>query len=148
VTLCIADTSALLAAYDNASLEQGRVRSLLSESVAVVSPLVLDELDHLLVARFGKDRRVANMVLNDVLQSADEGAVLVAAVDVRELRLAQEVVNHYSGLRLDLGDAVNVVLADRYVTDSILTLDIKDFRALRPLTAAYSAFYLPIQDGF
>ena len=35
---------------------------------------------------------------------------------------------------LDLADAVNVGLAAHYRTDAILTLDRRDFRAMRPLT--------------
>ncbi|MBF6359415.1 PIN domain-containing protein [Nocardia farcinica] len=143
----IADTSALIAAYDNAAAQQEKVRTLLASSVAVVSPLVLDEVDHLLVARFGKDRRVADLVLDDLLTSAEEGAILVSPVDHHDLRVAQRLINQFGGLRLDLADAVNVVLAERYLTNVIVTLDERDFRALAPLTPSFAAFHLPIQDG-
>ncbi|MGX1368580.1 putative nucleic acid-binding protein [Streptomyces canus] len=36
-------------------------------------------------------------------------------------------------MNLDLADAVNVALAADYDTDAILTLDRRDFRAVRPL---------------
>jgi predicted nucleic acid-binding protein len=39
-----------------------------------------------------------------------------------------------SALDLDLTDAVNVALAAAYDTDVILTLDRRDFRAVRPLS--------------
>lgn len=143
----IADTSALIAAYDNAAAQQEKVQTLLASSVAVVSPLVLDEVDHLLVARFGKDRRVADLVLDDLLTSAEEGAILVPPVDHHDLRVAQRLIHQFGGLRLDLADAVNVVLAERYLTNVIVTLDERDFRALTPLTPSFAAFHLPIQDG-
>ncbi|GAB0108314.1 hypothetical protein JMUB6875_73290 [Nocardia sp. JMUB6875] len=141
----IADTSAIIAAYDRAAELHERAREFLSTSVAVVSPLVLDEVDHLLVARFGKDRRTADLVLDDLLTSAEEGAVLVPQVDRDDLRVAQKIIEQYRGLRLDLADAVTVVLAERYLTNDILTLDEKDFRAVRPLTPAHPSFRLLLQ---
>ncbi len=45
---------------------------------------------------------------------------------------AQAVSRHYTDL--ELADAVNVALAAEYRTDAILTLDRRDFRAMRPLT--------------
>ncbi|WP_306356030.1 MULTISPECIES: PIN domain-containing protein [unclassified Nocardia] len=141
----IADTSAIIAAYDRAAELHERSREFLSTSVAVVSPLVLDEVDHLLVARFGKDRRAADLVLDDLLTSAEEGAVLVPQVDRDDLRVAQRIIEHYRGLRLDLADAVTVVLAERYLTNDILTLDEKEFRAVRPLTPAHPSFRLLLQ---
>ncbi|MEU1428262.1 PIN domain-containing protein [Nocardia sp. NPDC005746] len=141
----IADTSAIIAAYDRAAELHERAREFLSISVAVVSPLVLDEVDHLLVVRFGKDRRTADLVLDDLLTSAEEGAVLVPQVDRDDLRVAQKIIEQYRGLCLDLADAVTVVLAERYLTNDILTLDEKDFRAVRPLTPAHPSFRLLLQ---
>ncbi|NNH69505.1 PIN domain-containing protein [Nocardia uniformis] len=142
----IADTSAIIAAYDRAAELHEKAREYLATSVAVVSPLVLDEIDHLLIARFGKDRRTADLVLDDLLTSAEEGAVLIAVVDRDDFRIAQQIIEQYRGLRLDLADAVNVVLAERYLTNDILTLDEKDFRAVRPLTPAHPSFRLLLQD--
>ncbi|MFD4456413.1 PIN domain-containing protein [Nocardia sp. NPDC058480] len=143
----IADTSAIIAAYDSAAPQGPRVRELLGTGVAVVSALVLDEVDHLLVARFGKDRRHANLVLDDLLTSAEEGSVLIPPVDHPDIRLAHRIIGQFAGLRLDLADAVNVALAERYLTNEILTLDERDFRALKPLNSSYAAFRLPIQDS-
>lgn len=142
----IADTSAIIAAYDRAAELHDRARDLLATSVAVVSPLVLDEIDHLLIARFGKDRRIADLVLDDLLTSAEDGTVLVPTIDRDDLRVAQSIIGQYRGLRLDLADAINVVLAERYLTNDMLTLDEKDFRAVRPLTPAHSSFRLLLQD--
>ncbi len=57
-----------------------------------------------------------------------------------DLVAAHEVRQKYEGLRLDLADAVGVVLADRYRTDRIFTLDQRDFRAITPLTKGLKAF--------
>ena len=50
------------------------------------------------------------------------------------LGTARLVQQHHAGLDLDLADAVNVALAAQYRTDAMLTLDRRDFRAIRPLT--------------
>jgi predicted nucleic acid-binding protein len=46
---------------------------------------------------------------------------------------AQAVRVRYGALDLDLADAVNAALAADFDTDAILTLDRRDFRAVRPL---------------
>jgi uncharacterized protein len=59
-----------------------------------------------------------------------------------DLVAAQGIRAKYEGLRLDLADAVGVILADRYKTDRILTLDEQDYRAIEPLTAGLDVFRL------
>ncbi|MCW2875656.1 MAG: PilT protein domain protein, partial [Streptomyces oryziradicis] len=39
-------------------------------------------------------------------------------------------------------DAVGVVLADRYKTNRIFTLDQRDYRAIIPLTPGLTAFHI------
>jgi len=146
MSLVIADTSAIIAAYDRASLHHDRAREELSRSTAIVSPMVMGEVDHLLLARFGKDRSVANLVLDDLLASAVDETVLLPAVGVRDLEAARAVITHYRDLRLDLTDALSVVLAARFAVTEILTLDERDFRTVRPLTPGAPSFTLPIQD--
>jgi predicted nucleic acid-binding protein len=146
MSLVVADTSAIIAAYDRAAADHERAQELLAVSVTVVSPLVLDEVDHLLLARFGKERRVADLVLNDLLESIDDDRMVLASLDRHDLRAAQDVIRRYAGLRLDLADATSVVLAHRYLTNEVLTLDVKDFRAVTPLTPGMAAFRLPLQD--
>lgn len=81
------------------------------------------------------------MTVQDALNSriADQQYELAGRV-LGDLVTAHSLREQYEGLRLDLADAVGVVLADRYRTDRILTLDQRDFRAVRPLTPEYEAF--------
>jgi hypothetical protein len=58
---------------------------------------------------------------------------------------AQSVRVRYHALDLDLADAVNVALAADYDTDAILTLDRRDFRAVRPL-GRHKAFHVLPDD--
>jgi uncharacterized protein len=71
----------------------------------------------------------------------EHGAANEAIMEITEdhLGAAQSVRVRYRALDLDLTDAVNVALAADYDTDTILTLDRRDFRAVRPL-GRYKAF--------
>ena len=141
--LYIADTSGIIAAYDESATEHRPARNLLSAGTAIVSPLVLDELDHLLVARFGgkqKDRDIADLVIDDLTAIGEEFRYRVPDLGSDDIRQARTVIDKHKALRLDLADAVNVVLANRYATDSILTLDRRDFRTVTPLTPGIGAF--------
>jgi uncharacterized protein len=59
---------------------------------------------------------------------------LIPHVTLELLQTARNVQRQYESLNLDLADAVNVALSAEYRTISILTLDRRDFRTIRPLT--------------
>lgn len=148
--LFIVDTSGIIAAYDSDATEHESARQFLSAGTAIISPLVLDEVDHLLVARFGgrrKDRHIANLVIDDLTSDTDEDRYPIVEIDAGDIRRARAVIDEYAAPHLDLTDAVNVVLADRYLTDSILTLDRKDFRTVQPLTHGVDAFRVLPDDA-
>ncbi|WP_258534833.1 hypothetical protein [Streptomyces sp. PT12] len=67
----------------------------------------------------------------------------VPEVSAGTLRRARAVQNRYAALRLDLTDAVNVVLAEQYDTETVLTLDRRDFGAFTPLTGRHAFRLLP-----
>lgn len=69
-----------------------------------------------------------------------DGQYRLAGLKPADLAAAHEVPMKYEGLRLDLADSVGVVLADRYRTDRILTLDHRDYRAITRLTPGLTAF--------
>ncbi|PXX64031.1 putative nucleic acid-binding protein [Nocardia tenerifensis] len=140
--IVIGDTSGLVAAFNSGEPEHERARAALAEAaLTVVCPLVLLEIEFVVTRDF--DWSTAGM-LNDWLL-AQEPLGRVAAPDLPSglLRKARRVQDHYAALRLDLTDAVNVVLAAEYETDVILTLDRKDFRAIRPLTGTAAFRVLP-----
>lgn len=60
---------------------------------------------------------------------------------------ARPLLAKYAGLNIGLTDAVNVVFADRYGTNLVLTLDERHFRTVRPLTNRHAAFHLLPVDG-
>ncbi len=98
----------------------------------MVSPLVFLEIEHITTRNIS--RQAAYAVNDWLLASEQTGIVAVPDVPAVILRKARMGQDSYTDLRLDLADAVNVVLAERYETDTILTLDRRDFRTITPLT--------------
>lgn len=131
--ILVADTSGIIAASDKNSPESANCQAALADAGTVlVSPLVLAEVDHLALARFGRDARSA--ITDFILFQARRERFLIPHVTISLLDEARKVQRNYAGLNLDLADAVNVALAAEHRTNSVLTLDRRDFRAVRPLT--------------
>jgi predicted nucleic acid-binding protein len=142
--IVVGDTSGLVAAFNVGNPEHRAARSALREaSVTVVSPLVFAEVEHIITRNI--DRRTAYAVNDWLLQQERTMRMLVPEVAADTLRKARTVQTLYADLCIDLADAVNVVLAEQYETDSVLTLDRRDFRAMRPLTS-HKAFRLLPDD--
>ncbi|KPC79417.1 MULTISPECIES: PIN domain-containing protein [Streptomyces] len=143
--IIVADTSALYAAFDTAQPEHSGAAKILENETLAISPLVVTELDHLVHRDLGFP---ASMQVMEALNSRmTDGQYRLADLKPADLAAAHEVRRTYEGLRLDLADAVGVVLADRYRTDRIFTLDQRDFRAITPLTPGLTAFRILPVDG-
>lgn len=131
--IVVADTSAIIAASDRNADDSAACRHVLEQAgTVIISPLVLIEVDHLAKARFGSRARTA--IIDFVIAQARRTRFQIPETSVEMLGTARLVQNQYASLDLDLADAVNVGLAARYGTDAMLTLDRRDFRAVRPLT--------------
>jgi uncharacterized protein len=131
--IVIADTSGIIAASDRNARESATCQAILQEAgLVVVSPFVLTEVDHLAKARFGSRARTA--IIEFVIAQARQLRFQIPEVGLEMLDTARAVQRQYADLDLDLADAVNVSLAAQYRTDTVLTLDHRDFRAMRPLT--------------
>lgn len=131
--IVIADTSGIIAASDRNARESAACRGLLQEAgTVIISPLVLAEIDHLATARFGSHARTS--IIDFILSQARQLRFQIPETGLEILDTARLVQQQYASLDLDLADAVNVALAAQYRTDAVLTLDRRDFRAIRPLT--------------
>jgi predicted nucleic acid-binding protein len=131
--IAVADTSGIIAASDRNARESGACRAVLQEAgTVIVSPLVLTEVDHLAKARFGSQARTA--IIDFILIQAGQSRFQIPETGLEILDTARTVQRQYASLDLDLADAVNVALAAQYRTNAVLTLDRRDFRAMRPLT--------------
>jgi predicted nucleic acid-binding protein len=129
----ILDTSGLFAAVnpDQAGHEAARAALDLESPPRVLSPFVLGELDYLTASRGGVRPELA------LLAEVTAGTYALAPFDGVDVAQAAAVVERYRDLGVGLADASIVVLADRYRTDRVLTLDERRFRALRPLAGGH-----------
>jgi hypothetical protein len=124
----IVDTSALLAFFDRSEPDHEAVARVLVETdeILVVSPYVLAELDYLVASRLGVDIELA------VLRELAGGAWELPALGAEELAAASMVIERFADQSIGLADAFNVILAARYRTRTIATLDRRHFEVLRP----------------
>ncbi|MDT0442065.1 PIN domain-containing protein [Streptomyces johnsoniae] len=142
--IVVGDTSGLVAALNTSDPEHKAARTAMREAaLTVVSPLVILEIEHITTRNV--DRRAAYTVNDWLLAQERTGRVAIPELSAETLRRARVVQNRYAALRLDLTDAVNVVLAEAFDTEIILTLDRLDFRAVTPLTGNHAFRLLP--DG-
>jgi len=144
VIIVVTDTSGLLAALDARHPDGSAAREALATAgTLVVSPVLLSELDHLACRILG--RRAADQAIDDIRRWVRAGRAILPEISADTLDQAQAVRAQYASLRLDLADAVNVALAAEFRTNAMLTLDRRDFRTIRPLTA-HKAFRLLPDD--
>ena len=139
--MIVADTSGLLAAfgYDARQHDQARAAYENDRGPVIMSPYVLAELDYMILQRAGVK---AETVL---LREVAAGIFRLAEFDSHDVAAAADLVERYSDLRIGIADASIVVLAARYGTTRVLTLDERHFRAMRPLRA--DAFTILPADG-
>jgi uncharacterized protein len=141
MTALVVDTSAILASLDEAYAEHQAVAVILASETGslIISPMVIAEADYMLYTRLGA--AAARQFAADVAAEAFDLAEWTA----NDHAVALDVINRNSDDTNYIGvtDAANVVLADRYRTTRLLTLDQRHFRRLRPLWGADYFTLLP-----
>lgn len=124
--MIILDTSALFAFLRSGDPDNEAVTGvLLTKEPLIVSPFVIAELDYLVEARAGV--RAELQMLADIASGAYELPVLSAA----DLIACAGVIDKYADQRVGVTDASLVVLAERYQTRRICTLDHRHFGVMR-----------------
>ena len=131
----IVDTSAILAFFDRDEPDHEALAAVLSQSSEplVVSPYVIAEVDYLIGTRLGVAAEIA------ALHELAGGAWDLATIDSIDLARTVPIIERYADHAIGLADASNVVLADRYRTTTVATLDRRHFSVLRPLGWGYFA---------
>jgi predicted nucleic acid-binding protein len=121
----VLDTSGLLAAIDGSQRLHRAAADVLRTvpGPRVLSPFVLAELDYLLT------RRVSTSAAAALLSEVATGAYRLEAFDQNDVSRAGEIIARYRDLEIGLTDASLIVLAERYRTWDLLTLDERHFRA-------------------
>ena len=134
--MIVLDTSALLAFLWAGDPAHERVVRLFDEEPGpfIVSPYVIAELDYLLLKKGGVGQEL--VAIGALASGAYELPVLGAA----DLISCFAVLRAYREHEIGITDASLVVLADRYGTDRIATLDHRHFSMLR--TASGQPFAL------
>ncbi len=141
MTALVVDAGALYAQADADEPQHTAVANVLREErgTLVTSQLVVAEADYLILRRFGLDVELA------FLDDLASGTYTVDALTPAELAIARDVVGRQRDLELGLADASLVVLANRWQTRRLLTLDERAFRAVTPLQGG--SFELLPADG-
>lgn len=137
--MIIADTSGLLAYFNKTEPTHEAVRRIVEaeNEMLVVSPFVAAELDYLVATRIGVDAEIA------ILKELASGAWDVVCLTNEDLNSAAAIVERYSDQNIGLADASLVVLASKYRTRKLLTLDHRHFKVVRPLTDSGQFTLLP-----
>jgi predicted nucleic acid-binding protein len=102
----------------------------------VVSPLVLAEIDYMVLDKAGVGQELA------VIDDLTSGGYEIAEVDVDDVRVARTLAARHRDLKIGMTGALNAVLADRYDTNEILTADQRHFRVVVPLSRKFDSFRL------
>ena len=125
--MILLDTSGLLAAIDAGQRRHAVAAEALAASrpPRLLSPFVLAELDYLLATRVGSAAQLA------LLAEVARETYRLEEFSGNDLDRARAIIERYDDLALGLADASIVVLADRYNTRDVLTLDERHFRAVR-----------------
>jgi uncharacterized protein len=134
----IVDTSGYLAGTTAKHPLSEAIRDILRTAAEppVVSPLVLAEIDYMVLDKVGVAQELA------VIDDLTSGAYEIADVDVDDVRAARSLAARHRDLKIGITDALNAVLADRYDTNEMLTTDQRHFRVVVPLSRKFDSFRL------
>jgi uncharacterized protein len=129
MTALIVDAGALYAQADADEPGHGAVARILRDEIGTLatSQLVVAEADYLILRHLGIGVELA------FLEDLARGTYVVDALTPSELGGARDVTVRYRDLELGLADASLVVLANRWQTRRLLTLDERAFRTVTPL---------------
>lgn len=124
----VADTGALYALYDADDIHHAAVcRTLENERGPIVIPVViLAELDYLLREFLGVDAEL------DFLRGVSEGAYRLEPFIAADIERCRDLIALYRDLDIGLADAAVAAVAERLGIMSILTVDERDFRTIKP----------------
>jgi predicted nucleic acid-binding protein len=127
--MIVADTSGLLAFFNRREPRHRDVRRIVEgePEPLVVSPYVVAEIDYLVATQMGLRAAI------EVLKELAGGGYDLPHLGQEDLSRLVTVIERYGDQEIGAADASLVVLASRYGTRAVLTLDHRHFRVLRPL---------------
>lgn len=124
----IADSGALYALYDSDDRHHKAVANIIKrEKGAIIVPVViLAEVDYLLREFLGIDAEL------DFVDGINTGAYTLEHLTSADMKRCRELIAGYRDLDLGLADAAVIATAERLGIRRILTVDERDFRAVKP----------------
>lgn len=127
--MIIADTSALLALFNRGDQSHVEVAKFVSSNneALIVSPFVVAELDYLVATRLGVEAELT------VLRELGGRAYDLPTLNAQDLLACADVIHKYADQNIGVTDASIAVLAKRYQTTALLTLDHRHFGVVRSL---------------
>ncbi|WP_328441023.1 PIN domain-containing protein [Streptomyces sp. NBC_00444] len=143
--IAVADTSGILTLFNRSDPDHEAARKAADQcGFLVATPLALTEVHQVAISRAG--RAAADGILRSLTARVRQMRLVLAPATPEILDAAPSVRARCTALDLDLVDAVNVALAAEYGTDAILTRDLRDFRAVRPMGGAHTHFRILPDD--
>jgi predicted nucleic acid-binding protein len=124
----VADTGGLYALYDTDDAHHAAVGEVVREErgAIIVPSAVLGELDYLLREFLGIDAEL------DFLDGLSSGALTLEPMTGRDVERSRQLIATYRDLDLGLVDSAVIATAERLNVRRVLTVDERDFRAVRP----------------
>jgi predicted nucleic acid-binding protein len=123
----IADSGGLYALYDSRDKNHRLVREAVrAEAGPIILPVaILAELDYLLRVKLGIKAEIR------LLEGIVKGALTLEGFTTEDAARCGELIEQYHDLDLGLADAAVIATAERLEVYRILTVDERDFRAVR-----------------
>jgi len=123
----IADSGAIYALYDRKDRHHAAVTRALQRArgLVIIPSAILGELDYLLREHLGMQAEI------DFIESLIIGAFTLENLTNEDVARCHELITTYRNLDLGLADAAVIATAERLNIDRILTVDERDFRAVR-----------------
>jgi predicted nucleic acid-binding protein len=124
----VADSGAIFALYDRKDRHHAAVRRVLDgeRSLVIIPSAILGELDYLLRQHLGIQAEL------DFIESIVSGSFTLETLISEDVVRCHELITTYRDLDLGLADAAVIATAERLNIERILTVDERDFRAVRP----------------
>lgn len=141
--MIVLDTSGLYAFLSSGQQDHAAVAEVVHAEPGpfLLSPFVLAELGYLLLTKRGVEAEVA------LLREVASGAYDLVRFDANDVAATVDVFTQYQDLEIGLADASIAVIAAKMHTTRLLTLDERDFRAIRPLWGGEAFTLLPADDN-
>ena len=132
-TKAILGTGFLYATVDRGDVNAARVRRVLAELTDdILLPVtILVETSYLIQARLG------HAAMRQFVRQLQGSSLQLVSLTAADFARIDELLTQYADLELDFVDASVVTIAERLRIQRILTVDQRDFRAIRPKHCAY-----------